>query len=457
MSDLFFWTSLLSTGLVTAVLILIFFTSRHLYIRPSVLILLFFNLRIQWASVVKSDYIYEILDYPLSYWLLTHGLPWIILLLLIFSRKSLSKKVWQDVFLAGDVYESREIRQASILMFLVFAVLVGFYLYHVPFDKTGLYTIITNPENAGQAREESLKLVSNVLVRYSYSWVRDVIGPLAGALITLQLIQMRSKLSKLIHLPIYLVGLIFILVGVSFPGARAGIASVVFTVLITYWIKEKMPFRLRYVIVGFLLVLTGPIILTILREGKIVSLDRFVDLLFGPVFLRVFLTPMKTGLWYVDYVQTNGFVGISGVRPLALAFGEKFINLPNVIGLSYIAHPLLTVSANTCFIYDFYACFGLLSIPLSILVWFALDLFLLAFRYPSPVTIAIVAVLWLRSNFFISGAYLVNLISHGIFLLFFFTILWQWKFQKHEGLIYSPGGKEVDCESCPSQFDPCSG
>jgi len=446
MEELFAITSWLSAALTTALLGWLFFRRRHMFVRPSVIILIFFNLRIQWAAAVESFHIFDALFAPWHFWLLTQAMPLLILAPLCAVKSTLSERVWKGLQEPVPPEAHRDMRRVTVLLLVGFGIIAFYYLTVVPFRQTGLYMIVTNPLRSIQAREESLKLIPNPVLRYSYSWARDLVGPLAAALVTLNLIERRRQMAKLKALGGHVALLGLIVIGVSFTGARAGAAGVTLAIILTVWLRKGTPFRAVYLLVGALVVLSGPVVITILRGGEALSFDRFVNYMFGPMFGRVFVTPMETCLWHVHFPQVNDFVGVRGIRPLAILFGEEYVNLPNVIGLAYAANPILTVSANTSFVHDFYACFGLFSIPLSVACWLGLDLFLVPLRRPSPINAAIIAVLWLRCSFFMSSAYLVNFTTHGLLLLFVFAVFWQRRLGKREAQLHpslTPGGARL--------------
>ena len=89
-----------------------------------------------------------------------------------------------------------------------------------------------------------------------------------------------------------------------------------------------------------------PALLSILREGRMVSFNEVFSYILGPISRRVFIDPVRGALWHAHYAQTIGFFGIAAVPKLAVLFDVVPINVPNTIGVLYESQALSSVSST---------------------------------------------------------------------------------------------------------------
>ncbi|GEM_PF-5610698 len=138
---------------------------------------------------------------------------------------------------------------------------------------------------------------------------------------------------------------------------------------------------------------------------------------------RTFVVPGVVAIWFADYVQRRGPIGIAGIPRLAAAVGITPIDMPNVIGLlytpCYYGHEVMsTVNATTGYLYAQYSNFGILALPLSLLGLIVIDLLLLLVRRLSPIWIVpIQAFLSLDALKFTQSDYFTIWITHGLILV----------------------------------------
>lgn len=379
---------------------------------------------IQWSGAFLSPEIYNFLPLPWHFFLVAHVIPLIIIICNLAIGNLWVKSIWDKV---NQPLFFHKKGLASFFWFFLFITIAFniYYFYKIPFTSTGLYKLFTSPLTAAIAREESLKLVPDFLIRYGYNLVRSVIAPILAIIIVMLYLEKRKKvLNVLLYSSISIIGLLYILFVVSLTGARSGPAGVAFCVLVAVYISKGMPIKTRYVLIGFLVVLSFPVIITIMREGKDITMSSFFEYLFY-LFNRVFVTPMRVGLWHMHYAQTNGIVGIGGVRPLALIFGVEYIYLANIIGLTYVDNPLATIHSDTGFFFDYYACFGLYTVIISIFLTFLLDFMLPILRRYKILLIPLLSLIFFKTINFVESTYTVTLLTHGFLLipvLIFFNI-----------------------------------
>jgi hypothetical protein len=259
----------------------------------------------------------------------------------------------------------------------------------------------------------------------------EILAPLLVGMISLIKTKNRSELFVKIFI------IIIIVLSVMLTGARTPAGLLMVMLSLVYIMKKgfkKGLIVLVSAVTGAVVVAT---IMTIFREGASsrLSLQLFWDYLSSGLFVRVFVTPFETGVMTNLYAQENGLLGISNIRPLAILFGQQFVHLPNVIGLSYMHTKIISVSANTCFLFDYQASFGV--IPgwyVSLVLLAILDFLLLCYRnLKGRILIIFMAALLTSSMFLISSAYTTCLITHGILIIPLMGLLLGDRIKKHKG------------------------
>ena len=293
--------------------------------------------------------------------------------------------------------------------------ILALYLSVVPFMTTGLVTIFVNPEGATMAREKSLKLLSGFAVKYGYTWHMSVLAPLLICIAGLH-IDRQFRLRNLL-----LIGAVPVLiVSVMLTGAKLSGGMLLLALGIVCLLRSgvlKCGLILLVAAIGTVLTAT---VLSIFREVETseVSLELVIDYMTGASFQRVFVTPFQTGVWTNLYAQEHGQLGVSNIRPLALLFGQEYINLPNLVALDYApgASAIPSSSSNTCFLFDLQASFGLFTgWAVAAVLICLLDLVLYAFAgLNGQILTAFLAVLMTAAFSLLSSAYTTCLLSHGI-------------------------------------------
>lgn len=392
---------------------------RYLLVKPSIATILFFTVTIQFAATVSAARIQSYLPEPLHFLLLAHGFPLIGLFgSLLFQRDTAS-----FLFKRIENYDFKQDKSVIKMLWFITALITVAYLAEVPLRSTGLYAIITDPISSAQAREDSLKLIDNIFVRYSYMFLMSVVAPLLAIMIYYQASyqkKFRNTMSAVIQI-------IFILILVSFSGARSAAANIILAIVIAYFLKNKFKFNAYKILIGTFIVLLIPTILSILREGKETNIELIVQYMMTSIFERMVFIPMATGLDHVHYAQTNGLIYAAGIPKLANLLGIKVINLANVIYLTYSSFSLESGIANTSFVFSYYAMFGIAILPILLLLLWSLDLCLpLLKKMKAQVLLPTIACSILISKSFTASDFTTALITHGFLLLFIIALFLDW-------------------------------
>lgn len=386
---------------------------RYLFIKPSIIVLLFYNLAIQWGATSETAFINLFLPDPLVFWFLLHGFLGIGLLLSYFIANKSAKYTWER--LAYQKYAPSE--KAIMLLLLLVILILIFYIHYVPFTKSGLYAILYNPILAGVQREESLKLLDNELLKYTFAFLESCFAPLLTVMLAYYIYN--AARTKMIIKSVFGILLLFCLFFVvSLPGDRSDAALLILVIIIAFSLQRGLPIRPIYIFAGVMLFLFLPTLLTLLRENRELNIGIFFDYLMGQMFHRVFITPMETAVWHVHYAQSYGFLGVSGIEKLAILFGKQPLWLPNIVGKIYARNALESVSANTGWLFSYYSCFGLKILPLCIIQLLILDFILILYKNISDcLLLPLVSAITLVSIKFCSGDYTIILITHGFVIL----------------------------------------
>jgi len=412
-------------GLTLLVLVLIFLRHRYLFIKPSMIVIVFFHLQIQWAATIFSGYIEAFLPNPFPFFFLVQGFPLISLVVSFFLLHNKAHDVFNRVA-TGD-FESIRVRPIHIISFLTLGTLiVFFYLLRVPFSSTGLFAIFVDPMGSAEAREQSLKLLNEPALKYAFSFFKTVFAPMLAVLSTVYLMQSFKKL-RLVRVLAAGVTLIYIISAVSLPGARKPAALIVFAVFWALFLVKRMKVRPVYVLLTVFLVVLLPVLLTVFREGQELNLLQFADYLSGPVLERIFYIPMEVGLWHVHYAQKFGLIGIAGIPKLAELFAVEPVNVMNLIYTKYTFFDLSSGFANTSYVFSYYSFFGLISLIFSCVLLWLLDLGLLVFdrMKNSGLILAGIAALTSSSISFVAIDYTIGLITNGFLVILIVVVLME--------------------------------
>ena len=389
----------------------IFFTRRYLFIKPSMLLLTFSHIFLQWPISIYAGYYEHFLPDPYVFALLIHAYMIIGLFVTVFAFRRNAKTIWYritDQYLLENAISIKAVVFTTALVVCV----VFVYLAYVPFNSTGLYAIFMDPSIAAEARENSLKLLDNQALQYAFSLMVSSVAPLLAVMLSLLLMKAISK-RALLKIPIPVLLLFFLAFAVSMPGARISVVNMIIVIAIAQLFRKGLPFKPFKFFLLLLLLLLPPAILSILREGK----DMEVGILFeylGYLARRTFIITMDVGSWYIHYAQVHGAFGIASVPKLAVIMGVTPVNTPNLIGLTYMVTALKSVSAVAGYLFTYYSYFGITSVIFSLFGLWLLDVALLVYKRLSNVMLLpCIAAANLSILSFISSDYTTVWLTHG--------------------------------------------
>ena len=404
------WIFCCSTALL---LIYILANQRYLLVKPSIVVIFLFHILIQWAATIKSPEIEEFLPQPLAFFALVQLFPLIALSGSLMYGLSDSQLIWQRLQnLGSEIYSPPN--RFRVVLTLTIVIFTVYYLIEIPFAQTGLYAVLFDPTRAAIAREESLKLVNNPIIRYGFQIIMgSVVAPM---LIVLLLDDFWDAVQRQLLVRVVIIGLCtcILLVATNLSGARSFAAFALIAGIYAQLLKRKLVVNLGIVALGFVSIAVIPTALTILREGIVFDFSTFTTYLMNATFERTFITPMETGLYYVHYAQTVGEFGVAAIPRLAELVGLASVDPANIIGLRYYNYNLDSITANACYVMTYYGYFGLISIPLSLLGLWSLDLMLIVFsKLDHELLLMTVSVTSLAGIRFVSADFTTSLLTGG--------------------------------------------
>jgi hypothetical protein len=382
---------------------------------------------IVWLSYL-GIYGYPLLFYCLGWWerehvpaeflrvlamFLSFGL---IVILNTFSNapRTLLRKIRES---ANIKVNARETRIVELTCVLILGAVFLIYFSVVPYSSTGLYAVLFDPENASIARERSLKLLDNQALKYAMAFSLAAFAPFLFVFSALSFGRAVGKvqLASVLRTAALMVFALFL---ITISGSRSGIFFALISLGIALMIRRwRTSFTFK--IAMFLPVVTiPPVVLTLLREGRDVASN------FGETYVAFFLWriasgPLEVAIWYLDYAEQQGKVGLAAIPKLASLIGEKVVDLPNVIGLKYALAAGDTINAGTGFVFSYFAMFGVYSLVPSLLCLIALDgMIFFANRLDTRILIPTVATLAVPCIGFMQADFSVVWLSHGIVATF---------------------------------------
>jgi hypothetical protein len=389
----------------------LFYKRRYLFVKPSLLTLSWYHLFFQWPLAFYSGHYMGYLPDPYTFAFLIHGYILIGLLVCPFTLDLKANKIWGRI--AG--FHKEEPLASPGAMVLLGAIIIGItlaYLSQVPLSQTGLYTIFFRPEVSVIAREKSLKLLGNMPLVYAYSLMVSCAAPLLAVMLFWAL-RKAIKRWQIFSILFYIILLVGLAVSIGLPGARISIVNMILVMVIAYLFHRGLPLRLGkfLFLIGTILLL--PAILTILREGKEISLETLFAYL-GYIGHRAFVVPMDVGSWYIHYTQVEGGFGVAGIPKLAALLGRRAVNVPNFIGLKYEGGAYTSVTSPAGYLFAYYSYFGMISLVISLAGVFLLDIAVFFYeRLSDRLLLPCIAAIGLSTLSFISSDYTTAWLTHG--------------------------------------------
>ena len=394
---------------------------RFLFVKPSVLVLLYSHVFLQWPACIYAGTVEGFLPEPVALLVVLHGYVLLGLAGAGLTMRVSARRVWEGVRRGQGVYAG-ELALAATMVAGVCGVLVGMYLAVVPWRATGLYAILVEGVGASEARESSLKLLAKPAAKYAYSFASAAAAPLLAAVAGMLVVTAaRARSWGSVAYAVALLGLAGTVVSLS--GARIGLVNLVAVVAMVVLFRRGLTLRPTTLPLIVVAALAPAAILSFMREGGSV-LDfpgRALEYL-GYVWKRAFVTPFEMGLWFMQYEQTSGTMGWGGIPRLAQLFDVRPLDAANLIGLTYAPRVetgvLPTVGANAGYIFTTYAYGGVVLAPLTLLALWALDSALLVYeRLRESVLIPTIASVSVSALMFLQSDYTIVWLTHGFGVL----------------------------------------
>lgn len=356
---------------------------RSLFMKPSFLVATFFFLQVQVGSAILSDKIVSMLINPWEYFFVIHGYSVIALV----SSLMFYRRMYRGSFsrIVGRVITKREIVPRVLYIILPALLIAAWYLSVVQISNTGLYASIFKPELADYAREESFAALDAPVLKYGYYVMSVVLAPMSAIMMSL-LISTSSNGAGIAWRIFAVSSILFLIVLVSLYGARGPSAMLVISVLYAAYLQRGAPFNLARIALMFCLVLAVPAIISMFKNAEYFTWTEY-GRAFVNIIDRVFIRGAVPNIWHIDYIQENGFWGISGIPKLAAIVGEDIVNVANLISLEYDRRSLPYGVANAAYITQYYSFFGILGGILSLAGVLALDLVIHLYRFFRPVVL----------------------------------------------------------------------
>jgi hypothetical protein len=292
------------------------------------------------------------------------------------------------------------------------AVYLAWFFSVRPLWETGLWAIIFEPGNYGQARQASGAELPSTGLKYVQVIMQSAVLP------ALFVLTWQMRLPGWKCWPKYLF-LLLVLLAASLTGARSSAVIVIFAVGLAYLLLHGQRKGLAALA---LVVVIGVFIIAVIsyHSHRGSPLHGFNSVLKGVVYSRMFSIPFTSGPMVLNYAEKQLPGGLDGanIRPWRLLTGGGHVNLSNEAYNHYFPwHTFNSGSLNTCFVFDFQAGLGLYPGWLLALAAIGLlDFLILVFSAgpPSPVRIAFQSALYVGLFALISGAFTTALLTHGL-------------------------------------------
>ena len=353
-----------------------------------------------------------------------------------------------------------ESKLSKIILAVVSGILIlvtGVYFYNVPFYNTGLYAILCEPKLYVILREQSLKLLSQKWLIYSYLIAFSCLCPLICTFIAqILLSHTTATKNKILWILIAIILVIFVTFFMLITGARVGVLNCILAVIGVLWMHlNKWKFTTSVILVLFIGFATPALISMSwvtrtndqqesylcmqteennkflkdiqLAEEALSAEDKrkfeadvhagFGTFLDGIIY-RAFIIPAAVSGFYIEEAQQNG-IGLNNFLP------SKGKGLANKVAVNY-GHRLYgpnhksidSATAPSTFVFFNYMYLGFFSIIISILGILAQDvIFFIAKASGKQISIPLMATSFYYAFIFAQTAYFTVLFTHGYLLL----------------------------------------
>jgi hypothetical protein len=389
---------------------------RELLVKPSIQILFYTHVFLQWPFAVRPALIRSVLPFPTEAAILINGFVLIGVAISLLTWREHALEIFTRMTKTDIGYVKGAMPYVGALLALC-TMAAAIHISAVPLTEFGLFVAMVDPELSAVAREESFKLIDSALVRYGFSLQTSTFAPM-GAVFAYGLLEAAVRHRHIVRAFAWLAVLVAILLVVSLTGARMFAALIFFSIIVALILRRGFSINPMWALVGAAIVLLPAVLLTLLRQGLLGDLSLLPEYFWEFVGHRIFGLPLEVGVWYMHHEQVFGPFGITGIPRLADVFGLPAMNVPNYIGLMYTETPLLSISANGGYLFAYYAYFGMIALPLCLLGLWCLD-FLLAIlvRLDAQLLLPALAAMAAAGLSFVQSDFTVTLVSHGYGLI----------------------------------------
>jgi hypothetical protein len=527
----YFFVNLAASLLGLFILVFFYRYHRHLFVKPSVMILTCYHILAQWPIVLLSPFAETFLPAPWIFAGLVHGFVLLGLMISYCSFDQSARSIW-DSLRVTSAWTAFLPRWQLATLFCAILILASIYLAFVPLEETGLYALFIDPEHAVSARESSLKLLDNWIPKYALTLLGNAIAPLLTVVaINFVLLNRKCAIWEK-SLWVALLAVCWMLSALSGAKAMWSYLIVVSLAVIAWRLRLRIP--AAWVVAGLAAILAPAFVVfmvfsltgeasdcstnpneqsvkgdsatdslrknlcavhidiskmnsAMLERNPAISIMAALGLILNRGIIgqsegaltsimlqgalvphkkgsasentcnversignkpglaldtisqiiatnkRAFVLPAVVSIWFADYAQRNGPIGLAGIPRLASAAGIAPIDLPNRIGLiyapCYYGHKVMeSVSATTGFLFAQYGYFGLLALPLALAGLIVCDGLLLIIRtFPDAWIAPTLAFISLTALKFTQSDYLTIWFTHGLGInIFLIMLLAKW-------------------------------
>jgi hypothetical protein len=411
---LYFSLNFILSALTSFFLIRMVLKKKYLLVRPSIWFLVFFNVQIQWSTVVNANYIYENLHSTRAILLLTQVFPLVTLLVVMRLFVPATIKTWEKVVDSSRRDYTKSYTTLLVIFVPVCLAILFVYLIYVPFTKTGLYFIVVGSDAlaASFARENSLKLLPNEWLKYAYQFYSRFLAVFVASILTIIAINLFRK-RKTFFIPLLLLSVFIILIGASLPGARGTGAKIILSLFLTFFLQNRLRIKGVWLVLGFFAVLMPSVFIQLLKYDAGFGFWQIFEG-FNVLLERVMFVPLKSGIQWLSYTDLYGFWGVQGIPKLAVFLGKEPVNVPNFLMNYYTTSVIDSGFLTTSFVFSYYCFFGLLVIPVYVFLIIFIDFWVFLYaRLATPLVVPAIVSLNAASINLIGSDYLTMFLTYG--------------------------------------------
>jgi len=425
-----------STVLISTILIVLYFTRKYYFVKPSIIFIALFNVFLQWPAVYYYNVVENMLSSSRFGFILMFSLsPFSALLVSLLSSKS-----------ARRVYHGLDCPikfPPTFKLFLLLCVLLGpiIYFQYVSIYNTGLVSILRGDSyiESSPFREQSLKLLP-ALPRYFHTMSTRVFSFLLIMILINEISFSSRMLQKIVDITKISILSLFTVLFLAIDGSRAPGALVFLCIFFFIFYKGKINLagilNLKSISV-ILLIISVPTTLEYMRtDSNSISetLKTFVD--------RIFYIRFEAGILNIKYSEIYGNWGFAAMGNFASILGFNSVNVANFVSNLEYSGPVQSGLANASFMMTYYAYFGILAVPLSVILILLLDvcLWFVANKIRSNLFVFAVVGYTMAIYALIDADYTTIFITHGLLISLFLMYiisrtLWAKEAGPGEGLV----------------------